>query len=241
MRPHHLKRTLAFLVAAGGLILIIFMILSDNLLESRMRMNPHQRADIMLPHPDFSSNTPVEAALKIRRSIRSYQNSPVTMQEVGQLLWAAQGITSEQGYRTAPSAGALYPLEVYVAAVNVENLPAGIYHYIPQRHALAKITDGNPRDAISKAALHQEAANTSAVNIVITASFARTTHKYGERGERFVYMEAGHAAENIYLQAVALNLGTVAIGAIDEMLTRKALHIANDEAPLYIMPVGKPV
>lgn len=194
---------------------------------------------IRLPLPVYNSKTSIEETLHERRSIRNYKDAPITLSDLSQLLWAAQGISGTEGRRTVPSAGALYPLEVSVVAGNVSGLHAGIYVYRPKGHELLKVADGDRRDEVSKAARGQPAIRTASAVLVISAVFERTTVKYGERGNRYVHMEAGHAAQNIYLQAVSLNLGTVAIGAFDDDRMKKAANLTIREQPLYIMPVGK--
>jgi len=194
---------------------------------------------IELPKPQFDSDKSIESCLIHRRSIRSYSDKALTLQEVSQLLWAAQGITSDRGYRTTPSAGALYPLEVYLIAGNVQNLSPGIYKYRPASHSLTKQIDGDQRSALANAALMQSWVKESAADIVITAVNSRTTVKYGERGIRYVHMEVGHAAQNVLLQAVALEIGAVPVGAFHDDQVSDLLNLPEDEQPLYIIPLGK--
>ena len=219
------------------LFLIVITIL--NLLFLVLRVINLNKSPTNAPNPVFSSPTSIEEALKKRRSIRIYNSQSLTMQQIAQLLWAAQGITSNNGFRTTPSAGALYPLEFYLVARDIENLSPGIYHYVPRKHILQKLRDGDVRIELAKAAFGQSAVKSGAADIVITALFSRTTNKYGERGKRYVLMEAGHAAQNIYLQTVSLNLGTVSIGSFDDVQIKNILHITNEEDPLYILPIGK--
>lgn len=194
---------------------------------------------IKLPEPIYESKTSVEKALQKRRSIRQYKNLPITIQDLSQLLWAAQGISGTGGRRTAPSAGALYPLEVCVVAGNVTGLSAGIYSYNPFKHELNRTAEGDVRVELSKAALGQSSINKAAAVLVFSAVYERVTVKYGERGIRYVHMEAGHAAENVFLQAVSLDLGTVVIGAFRDEEVRSVLHLPLQVQPLYLMPVGK--
>ena len=194
---------------------------------------------IELPEPRLTGDTSVEEALSTRRSIREYRDEPLTLSDVSQLLWAAQGITDKRGFRTAPSAGALYPLELYLVAGNVTDIPAGIYKYSPYKHNLTRIVDGDKRDALSDAALEQECVRRCSAAIVFSAVYERTTGKYGKRGIRYVHIEVGHAAENLHLQAVSLNLGTVAVGAFFDDEVKQIMNLPEDEEPLYIMPVGK--
>jgi SagB-type dehydrogenase family enzyme len=194
---------------------------------------------VQLPQPGFDSGTSVEKALLSRRSVREYRDEPLNMAEIGQLLWAAQGETAPGGFRTAPSAGALYPLELYVVAGNVRDLAPGIYRYHPQTHTLTPILAGDRRGELCAAALHQTAIRKTPAALVFSAVFARTSGKYGKRGLRYVYMENGHAAENVCLQAVSLNLGTVVIGAFDDAAVKKVMSLSPEEEPLSIMPVGR--
>ena len=194
---------------------------------------------IQLPRPHYDSRSSVESALLERRSIRTFSDEPVTLAEISQLLWAAQGVTHRRSFRTAPSAGALYPLEIYIVAGQVTGLAAGIYRYKPNLHELSKIVEGEKRADLCRAALNQSAVKKAPVVILICAVYRRTTVKYGQRGIRYVHMEVGHSAQNICLQAVSLGLGTVPIGAFRDDQVKKILHCQADEEPLYLMPVGK--
>lgn len=201
---------------------------------------PDRTERIKLPEPSYASNLSVEEALSKRRSIRDYSGESLTVEEVSQLLWAAQGITSPGGGRTAPSAGALYPLELYLVVGDVESIDKGVYRYIPgEEHNMEKVKDGDVRAELAEAALGQECVKDAAIDIVFTAVYARTTWKYGERGIRYVHIEAGHAAQNVYLQAVSLDLGTVVIGAFIDSEVKKIVSAGEQEEPLYIMPVGR--
>jgi SagB-type dehydrogenase family enzyme len=195
---------------------------------------------IKLPEPKYNSNVSIEKALFERRSVREYKDRPLTLAEISQLLWASEGITDlRRGFRTAPSAGALYPLEVYVVAGNVDNLPDGIYKYKPHGHELVKVVKGDKRAEMCAAALGQPCVKNNAAVIVFSAVYERTTRKYGERGIRYVHMEVGHAAQNIYLQSVSLNLGTLVVGAFDDRAVKRVINMQDEEQPLCIMPVGK--
>lgn len=199
---------------------------------------PAQPTTVRLPEPRLKSEVSLEEALLKRRSVREYGKVPLRLEEVSQLLWAAQGITSGWGGRTAPSAGALYPLEVYIAVGNVKSLAPGVYKYKPQKHELLKVRNRDVRSELAKAALNQIWVKEGAVDIVIAAVYERTTRKYGDRGVRYVHMEAGHAAQNIYLQAAALDLGTVTVGAFYDDQVKDIMDMAEDEVPLYVIPVG---
>jgi len=194
---------------------------------------------IALPEPRYTGSTPVERALRERRSIRDYKDEPLTLAELSQLLWAAQGITDSRGYRTAPSAGALYPLELYVVVGNVTGLPAGVYKYRPRGHEVRRIAEGDKRSELSNAALGQASIRKGAAVLVFCAVYERTTAKYGERGVRYVHIEVGHAAQNVLLQAGALNLGAVVMGAFRDEDVKRVVRMEEDEQPLYVMPVGR--
>ena len=196
-------------------------------------------ARIKLPVPRYKSGVSIEQALHERRSVRRYKNEPLVIADVSQLLWSAQGITSPNGFRTAPSAGALYPLEVYLVVGNVKGLMQGVYKYFPTQHEIAKIKDRDVRAELAIAALGQRWVKDAAIDIVFAAVYERVTRKYGKRGIRYVHMEAGHAAQNIYLQAVSLKLGTVVVGAFEDEKVKKILDMPQKEQPLYIMPIGK--
>ena len=193
---------------------------------------------IALPEPLRIGTVSVEEALAHRRSIRFYTNRPLTRSEIAQLLWAAKGVTGRTGERTAPSAGALYPLEIYCVVGDVEGVPPGVYRYLPSSHQLRPILAGDAREALYEAALNQSPVREAPVSLLITGIYQRTTVKYGDRGERYVHLEAGHAAQNVYLQAESLNLGTVVIGAFEDERIKEILALEEGEMPLYIMPVG---
>ena len=194
---------------------------------------------VQLPRPSQESSTSIEKSLLRRRSIRQYRNSPLAIDEIGQLLWAAQGITHGRDFRSAPSAGALYPLETYLVAGNVTGLAPGLYRYIPHGHRLAQVLSGDRRRELYAAALHQDSVLEAPASIVFSAVFSRSTGKYGKRGIRYGHMESGTAAQNVSLQAVSLDLGTVVIGAFQDDEVRSVLSMPSGEDPMIIMPVGK--
>jgi len=175
------------------------------------------------------------------RAIREYKNKPIELAQLSQLLWAAQGITkitNGHGLRTAPSAGALYPMELYIAVKNIDNLPAGIYKYNCKTHTLKLIKSGNYLTQLANASLGQSCISNGAAAIIITGIFKRTSVKYGSRAARYVYMEAGHIAQNIYLQGVSLGLGTVTVGAFRDKKVQEVIGAQKNEQPLYVMPIG---
>jgi SagB-type dehydrogenase family enzyme len=177
----------------------------------------------------------LEEALAQRRSVREFEATALTETEIAQLSWAAQGRTSAEGLRTAPSAGALYPLELYVA------LPAGLYRYDSGDHHLEVRSDVDLRGELQRAGLGQGAIGEAPAVFVITGVHERTAIKYGQRrAPRYVHMEAGHAAQNLLLQAVALGLGAVSIGAFYDDSVREVLSLPAGETPLYLIPVGHP-
>ncbi len=194
---------------------------------------------IKLPEPKYNSDVSLEQSLVKRRSVRDYTGEVLTLEEVSQLLWAAQGTTSARGFRTAPSAGALYPLELYLIVGDVQDLATGIYLYKPKKHELVMIAGKDVRQQLAGAALGQSSVKNGAIDLVFTAVYQRITRKYGDRGIKYVHMEIGHAAQNVCLQATAMNLGVVTIGAFDDQKVSKILNLPKDEEPLYIIPIGK--
>jgi SagB-type dehydrogenase family enzyme len=195
---------------------------------------------VALPAPKHTGRVAVESALGTRRSVREFAASALSLAELSQLLWAAQGTTTPDGRRTAPSAGALYPLELSVVAGEVTGLPAGVYRYRPDGHHLVPVASGDRRRALAAAALNQDWMRAAPAAVVIAAVYARTERKYGERGARYVHFEAGCAAENLALQAAALGLGTVVVGAFEDREVAAAAALDKDERPLAILPVGRP-
>lgn len=236
MSVMHKGKVFAFLPAV---ILLCSGVVYTLAKEKTGPMQEFKSETIKLPEPQYDSDTSIEEALLKRRSVRSFKDSPLTLAEVSQLLWAAQGITGPGGRRTAPSAGALYPLEIYVVTGNVEDLPEGVYNYRPDKHELARVLKGDKRTVLCKAALGQTSIRNAAAVMVFSAIYERTTVKYGDRGMQYVYIEAGHAAQNVFLQAIPLNLGTVVIGAFYDDEVKKVLQMSDRERPLYIMPVGR--
>lgn len=199
-----------------------------------------QAQTVALPEPASDGALSVEAALAQRRSVRDYDRGALSLSDVSQLLFAVQGVTSPNGYRAAPSAGALFPLEVVLVAGEVADLAAGIYRYDPGLHSLRQVEDGDQRERLRSVALNQSCVGDAPAVIAIAAVYERTTGKYGARGRQYVHMEVGAAAENAYLQAESLDLGTVFIGAFDDQGVRDVLALADDEEPLCLLPVGRP-
>jgi SagB-type dehydrogenase family enzyme len=193
---------------------------------------------IVLPEPAKDSDTSIEEALWGRRSTRNFSEEAITLEQLSQLLWAGQGITDPSGKRTAPSAMALYPLKLYVVIGNVKGVAAGVYVYEPATHTLTRLMDGDQRPALAQAAQGQTSVKQGAVAFVITAVYEVETKMFGDRGIRFVHLEAGHAAQNICLQAVGLKLGTVTVGSFTDANVQKALKLPDNEIPLYIIPTG---
>jgi SagB-type dehydrogenase family enzyme len=178
--------------------------------------------------------------LRQRCSRREFGDAALTLGELAQLLWAAQGITHGDGFRTAPSAGALYPLEVYVVAGRIQDLDSGVYKYHPRAHQLTGIKQEDIRPALAAAALEQSCISEGAAVLVFSAVVERTTRKYGQRGIRYVHMEAGHAAQNVFLQATALGIAAVVVGAFDDAQIQQIMAMAEGEHALYLMPIGRP-
>lgn len=188
-----------------------------------------------LPDPDIKDRMSVEEALSRRRSVRRFRPEALPPGQIGQLCWAAQGITNrKRGLRTAPSAGATYPLEVYVFTSE------GVFHYEARSHELVKRHRDDLRADLAAAALSQQSVELAPVVLVFTAVYERTETRYKDRARRYVHMEAGHAAQNVLLQAVAMGLGGVPVGAFSDDRVAVLLELREDESPLYIIPVGRP-
>lgn len=185
-------------------------------------------------------NVPVEHCIRWRRSVRGFRDRTLTEYELGQLLWAAQGVTATDGKRAVPSAGALYPLELYVVSDNVGGLASGVYRYSPASHELLVVAAGHQREKLVDAARGQEWIASAPAVVCVAAVFERTMVKYGSRGRCYVYMEAGHAAESLMLQAVALGLATTMVGAFNDEQVKHLLRLAPNETPLCLLPVGAP-
>jgi SagB-type dehydrogenase family enzyme len=201
-----------------------------------------------LPSPVFGGTVSVEEALSKRRSHRSFIDEKISAEDISQILWAAYGITKPMperpgirgGFRTAPSAGATYPLQLYVLIGKVSGIEPGVYKYIPQGHRIIRVIDKDVKALLASAALGQEMITVAPACLFYSADFSRTTGRYGERGrERYVCMDLGHSAENVYLQAEALHLGTCAIGAFNDAEVRAVMQLPENEEPLYIMPIGR--
>lgn len=191
--------------------------------------------EIRLPKPKEKGLASIEETLNKRRSVRDYEKGPLVLEQISQLLWAASGKNLYR--RTAPSAGATYPLETYLAVGEVEGLEPGIYHYSFPSHSLERVKEQDIRNRLSQAALGQRMIERAPMNMIIAADYDRTTGHYGQRGIRYVHMEVGHVGQNISLQAIGLGLGTVMIGAFEDKQVKGLLGIK--EEPLYIIPVGR--
>ena len=199
-----------------------------------------QNSSINLPDIEQAPKGSLEQLLQTRRSKRSFTADKLSLSELSRLLFAAQGKTHPRGYRTAPSAGALYPLEVFLVAGEVETLKPGIYRYVPDSHELIHLADGDQRRDLAQAALRQNWIAQAPAIIVICAVYERVTGKYGQRGIQYVHIESGCAAQNLCLQAVDLNLGTTLVGAFDDSKIQKIIQAKTQEQPLLVIPVGEP-
>ncbi len=207
-------------------VFIVFILLNQYLWAEEMKT-------ISLPEPKTKGKLSLEETINLRRSKRSFLNTDLSLEEISQLLWAAQGLTDKRrGLRSAPSAGATFPLEVFL--LNKE----GLFHYIPDGHSLEKILDKDIRQGLCNAALGQSSIRDAPLVIVICAVFERTAFRYGRRAEQYVFIEAGHAAQNVHLQAVSLGLGSVPIGAFDDNSVKNVLKLKDPTRPIYIIPVG---
>ncbi len=224
------------------LVFLAFLYFLTNNEENELNyMEKNDIIKIDLPEIKKDSQTSVEEALLSRRSHRSFLDEKLSISQISQLLWSAYGISEkDSGFKTAPSAGALYPLEIYIV-VNKENedLDKGIYKYDNKNHKLLKVSSNLIKEELSQTALGQDAIGQAPVVLVIAGDYQVTTSRYGDRGHRYVYMEAGHVAQNVYLQAVSLDIGSVVIGAFNDSEVKNLLNLEEDEEAFYLMPIGK--
>jgi SagB-type dehydrogenase family enzyme len=218
-------------------VLLAILVLMAAFLMGKEDLAMAKIREIQLPQPRLKGKVSLEEAIAKRRSQRSFAKNSLSLEEIGQLLWAAQGITATGrgfGFRTAPSAGALYPLEVYLASKD------GLFHYLPEGHRLEVLAETDLRNQLHRAALGQGSVAQAAIDIIICAVYTRVTGQYGERGIRYTDIEVGHAAQNIHLEAAALGFGSVPVGAFNDQRVKEILLLPADCQPLYIIPVGYP-
>jgi len=194
---------------------------------------------IKLPAPHTEGGENLNSLLQQRRSQRHFGSGPITLAQLSQLLWSAQGMTDQSGLRTAPSAGALYPLEIYVIAGQVIDLETGLYHYRVKTHSLTRIDSADFRQPLTQAALGQDVIKEAAAIIAITGDYSRTQRKYGARARRYVHIEVGHVAQNIYLQTTALKLATVIVGAFEDHKVHQVLQLEKTLTPLALLPIAR--
>ncbi|MBN2105638.1 SagB/ThcOx family dehydrogenase [bacterium] len=232
---------------------LIFFILVCGVCFCQSGSSGQKEPVVPLPEPRLSGGLSVEAAFNQRRSVRQYSNDALNLTQIGQLCWSAQGVTKKiekpfwlpegrewiGGLKTAPSAGALYPLEIYLVIGNADNLSAGLYRYLPAKHALKTIHTTDLRKPLSEAALDQGFLTQAGVVMVITGIYERTAVKYGDRAGRYVHMEVGAVCQNVALQCESLGLSTVVVGAFDDDQISQVLKLPGNEHPLAILPLGK--
>lgn len=200
-----------------------------------------EEAVVKLPQPSFEGTGSLEKAIKERRTVRSFKEDALTMEQLSTLLWAAQGVTEQGGFkRAAPSAGALYPMDVYVVGgdSSVRGLSAGVHHHRPEDNSLTHVTDGDVRNGLARASLRQMWMARAPISLVITAEYARIRGRYGDRGVRYAVIEAGHIGQNIFLMAEACGLGAGIVGAFDDLEVIRVLKTPQAHEPLLVMPVG---
>jgi SagB-type dehydrogenase family enzyme len=233
---HYPQQVIVFserLLALGYTVALCLGAVGDAALAS-------EESEVVLSEPRRDGEFAVERALALRRSIREFAPGPLPLAAVSQLLWAAQGVTHPDGLRTAPSAGALHPLEVYLVAGAVTGLEPGVYRYDAQRHRLSLQSAGDSRAGVVEATLGQDWVAEAPAIIVLAGVYQRTSRKYGARAPRYVHMEMGHAAQNVYLQATALGLGTTLVGAFRDDELAQVLGLPKHIEPLGLLPVGTP-
>jgi len=202
-----------------------------------MAVSADPSGPVSLPKAKTRGAVSVETALSQRRSFRNPTATPLSLAEVGQLCWAAQGVTDEKGHRTAPSAHAAYPLQIYVLAGGVRDLPAGLYRYLPGSHALELVRPGDGRADFVRRGVGQAWVEKAPVVFVITGTIAKMSGM-GDRGPQFMAIEAGLAAQGFFLQAQALELGSTFVGGFRPAEAREALQLPAGEEVLGVLPVG---
>ncbi|MBU4343535.1 MAG: SagB/ThcOx family dehydrogenase [Candidatus Omnitrophica bacterium] len=208
-------------------VFILFLVLSLSAIS-------YAEEDMMikLPEPRLKGEVSLEETIEKRRSERSLSGKDLTLEQISQLLWSCQGLTNDRGFRAAPSAGAIYPLEIYLLSKD------GLFQYLPASHSIKRIKNKDLRGELCDACLGQPFVRSAAIDIVMCAEFERTTGRYGKRGENYVYIEIGHAAQNVHLQAVAEGLGSVPVGAFSKDGVAKVLGLSEKLVPVYVIPVG---
>lgn len=186
---------------------------------------------INLPKPHLKGTKSIEECIYNRESVRKYKDKKIEIEKISQILWSAQGLKGFK--RTVPSAGATYPLEIYVTLKD-----KGFFHYNFKKHILELIIEEDLSKNLARASWDQNFIAEAYMNIIICAIFSRTTQRYGERGVRYVFIEIGHCAQNIHLEAVALGLASVPIGAYEDDRVKEVLNLPKKTEPLYIIPIG---
>lgn len=194
---------------------------------------------VQLPLPRYDSPVSVEKALRLRQSTRLFEKSSVSIQELSQLLWSAQGIGNRHGYRTSPSAGALFPIELYVLVRRGEGVYPGFYHYIPNKHHLEISTNSIDEEKLFMASYKQSWVKNAPILIVIASDTNRTAQKYHVKAFQYASMESGHVAQNMMLQSVSLGLGIVGVGAFDEQEIKQIFDIHTLDV-MYLICIGHP-
>lgn len=207
--------------------------------------SPQNGAELIpLPHPDDIPLPPLDlrSAIASRRTIRSFTRDPVPLTALSYLLWACSGVTGDSiMYRAAPSAGALHPIDTYLAVQQIDGLTPGIWRYHPGLHALELIAAGTaPVAALGRACIMQPAVLRAPVVFLWVATLYRTVWKYGPRGYRDIFLDAGHICQNCYLAAEQCSLGLCAIGAFYDDDAAAALHLSGDQHLLYAAACGVP-
>jgi len=196
---------------------------------------PAQADEVVLPAPVTDGQTSLEAAIASRRSVKEFTDERLTWAEIGQLMWAAQGITEpERGFRAAPSAGAMYPLHIYAVT------PDGLYHYVPVGHRLERLPVADALEVFRGVTANQTAIQEAPCTVIVAAAFDGPRERFGVRADGFVYMEAGHVGQNLQLQAGALGLSSLPVGGFDPERVAEALSLPDDHTPVYTMPIGHP-
>jgi len=224
-------------------IAVTCMVAAGPVCSQENQKKAEKAGTVRLPEPKRKGSISLEETIQMRRCVRKYADKPLSLVQVSQLLWAANGVTGrDPRFRAAPSAGALHPLDFYVVAGqgSVLGLEAGVWHYGVKNHELSLVAPGDLREALCGVSLRQKHVKAAEINIVITVEYARTTKKYGSRGKRYAVLDAGFAAENLFLQVQSLGLSTCVVGAFKDGEVAEVLKLPPKRVPMLILTIGFP-
>jgi len=227
------------------ILLLFFLFLNIQVSAAISQQNKENSTEIKLPAVQLPSSKPLVKTIQQRHSWRRFKNIPLKEDQISLILWAATGKRIDAltaATRTIPSAGATYPLEVFllVGRQGVSGLNPGFYQYIVDNHSLISVSNEDLRQELANSCLGQDFIKEAPVSLIIAVVYNRTTSRYQERGVRYVHIEVGHSCQNIYLIVQDLGLATVEVGAFDDQRLKNLLKLRKEIEPLIIMPIGYP-